>query len=374
MSLSLYVHVPFCEKKCAYCDFASWAGRGHEEPLWLERIERELALRGREASQALDSVFFGGGTPSALSEDGLGRLCRAVVDNFRLTSGAEWSMEANPVSLTPGKLAVARKHGVNRISLGVQSFDTGLLSRMGRAHDADQAREALHIVSASGLRWSADLIFALPDQTLGQFLSSLEHLLSWGPSHISFYGLTVESGTEFWKQKEDGLLSEAHEDLYADMYRLGVERLETAGIRRYEVSNFAAVGQECRHNLSYWDTRSRWLAAGNAAHGYAPHVRVKNPRGLNAWSEWADRGFPESEREPEALTIEERWTEEWFLGLRQAAGVDTARLLREFGRSAPEDRLARRIESGHVLREGDRIRLAGEGWMLLDAIAADLSG
>ena len=373
MTQSLYVHVPFCEKKCAYCDFASWAGRGHEEPLWLERIERELRIRGRGASGPLDSVFFGGGTPSALSEQGLERLCRAVVDNFRLASDAEWSMEANPVSLTPAKLATVRAIGVNRISLGVQSFDSGLLSRMGRAHDADQAREALHIVAASGLRWSADLIFALPEQTLGQFLSSLEHLLSWGPSHISFYGLTVEAGTEFWKQKEEGRLAEAHEDLYADMYRLGAERLATAGILRYEVSNFAAPGQECRHNLSYWDTRSRWLAAGNAAHGYAPHVRAKNPRGLSAWSEWADRGFPETEREPEALTLEERWTEEWFLGLRQSAGVDTARLFREFGRSAPEGRLARRIKSGHVVHEGDRIRLAGDGWLLLDAIAAELS-
>jgi oxygen-independent coproporphyrinogen III oxidase len=374
LSRSLYVHVPFCEKKCAYCDFASWADRGHEESSWLERIERELSLRGRQAPGPLDSVFFGGGTPSALSEDGLGRLCRSVVDNFRLTSGAEWSMEANPVSLTPGKLSVAREHGVNRISLGVQSFDSGLLSRMGRAHDADQAREALHIVAASGLRWSADLIFALPGQTLGQFLSSLEHLLRWAPSHVSFYGLTVEAGTEFWKQKEEGRLVEAHEDLYADMYRLGTERLEQVGIRRYEVSNFAASGQECRHNLSYWDTCSEWLAAGNAAHGYAPHLRVKNPRGLNAWSEWADRGFPEAEREPEALTGEERWTEEWFLGLRQTTGVDAERLRREFGRAAPEDRLARRIASGHVVREGNRIRLSGDGWMLLDAIAAELSG
>jgi oxygen-independent coproporphyrinogen-3 oxidase len=340
----------------------------------LERIERELELRGREASGPLSSVFFGGGTPSALSQESLGRLCRAVTDNFRLNAGAEWSMEANPVSLTPAKLHIAREHGVNRISLGVQSFDSGLLSRMGRAHDADHAREALHIVAASGLRWSADLIFALPDQTLGQFLSSLEHLLSWGPSHVSFYGLTVEAGTEFWKQKEEGWLSEAHEDLYAQMYQLGVERLAQAGILRYEVSNFATPGDECRHNLSYWDTRSEWLAAGNAAHGYTPHVRVRNPRGLSAWSEWADRGFPETEREPEILTEEERWTEAWFLGLRQATGVNTARLQREFGRAAPEDRLARRITSGHVVQNGSQVRLTGDGWMLLDAIAAELSG
>ena len=374
MTRSLYVHVPFCERKCAYCDFASWADRGHEEPAWLVRIERELELRGSRADGPVSSVFFGGGTPSALSEAGLERLCRAVLDNFRLDDGAEWSMEANPVSLTPGKLDVARSLGVNRISLGVQSFEPTLLSRMGRAHDADQAVEALDLVASSGLRWSADLIFALPGQTLEQFLSSLEALLEWRPSHVSFYGLTVEKGTEFWKQKEGGILSEAHEDLYADMYLRGVRRLADAGIQRYEVSNFAAPGQECRHNRSYWNTDSEWFAAGNAAHGYAPHVRVRNPRGLSAWSDWADRAFPEIEREPEALTPEERWTEEWFLGLRQATGVDTKRLLREFGRSAPEIRLARRVAAGHVVRENDGVRLEGEGWLLLDAIAAELSG
>jgi oxygen-independent coproporphyrinogen-3 oxidase len=374
LTQSLYVHVPFCERKCAYCDFASWAGRGDEEPRWLDRIERELELRGSQATGPVSSVFFGGGTPSALSEAGLERLCRAVSDNLRLDAAAEWSMEANPLSLTREKLAVARNLGVNRISLGVQSFDPSLLSRMGRAHDADQAREALDLVAASGLRWSADLIFALPGQTLEQFLSSLETLLEWSPSHVSFYGLTLEPGTDFWKEHEAGTLAEADEDLYADMYGAGVKRLAAAGIHRYEVSNFAAPGEECRHNQAYWDTGSAWLAAGNAAHGYAPHLRWRNPRGLSAWYDWADQGFPLQGLIAEDLDTEQRWTEEWFLGLRQAAGVDLARLEREYAKDPPRAAIARRIAAGQVEVVGGKVRLVGDGWLLLDAIAVELSG
>ncbi len=375
MTLSLYVHVPFCETKCAYCDFASWAGRGGEESVWLDRIERELRLRGRQAPEPLFSVFFGGGTPSALSEKGLERLCRAVTDHFRFAPGMEWSLEANPVSLTPAKLEIARSAGVNRVSLGVQSFEPDLLRRMGRAHDADQARAALDLVAASGLRWSADQIFALPGQTLEQFLSSLDTLLSWNPRHVSFYGLTLEPGTEFWKQNQAGTLQEADEDLYADMYLQGVERLSDAGIHRYEVSNFAAPGDACRHNEAYWDTRSSWLAAGNAAHGYTPHLRWRNPRGLAAWSEWADQGFPLQGLIAEDLDEEQRWTEEWFLGLRQAKGVDLVRLASEFpDKEIPRAALARRIAAGHVEATENRIRLAGEGWLVLDSIAVELSG
>jgi len=319
-------------------------------------------------------VFFGGGTPSALSEGALAALCAAVRDNFRLKPGFEWSVEANPASLTPSKLAILRDHGVGRISLGVQSFDPGLLSVMGRAHDARQAAEALDLVASSGLRWSADLIFALPGQAPDLFFASLERLLEWEPSHVSFYGLSWEPGTPFRKALEEGRLREASEDDWETMYEGGVARLARSGIARYEVSNFARPGDECRHNEAYWKTDSVWLAAGNAAHGYRPWTRWRNPRGLSAWSSWADRGFPQAETEPEILTLEERWTEEWFLGLRTARGVDTADLASRYPFRAPQARLERRLQAGHVVADGSRLHLAGAGWMLLDAIAAELSG
>jgi len=303
----------------------------------------------------------------------LERLCVAVHDNFRLAEGAEWSVEANPASLDETKLAILRDHGVGRVSIGVQSFEPALLSLMGRTHDAAQAGRTLDLLASSGLRWSADLIFALPRQTVGQFLSSLERLLEWSPSHVSFYGLTWEPGTPFRKALDEGRLAEASEDDWAAMYQGGVDRLAAEGIARYEVSNFARPGEECRHNQAYWKTDSVWLAAGNAAHGYRPHVRWRNPRGLSAWSSWADRGFPFAELETETLTLEERWTEEWFLGLRTAEGVSLRRLAKLYPFSVNPDRLRRRLEAGHVVEEDGWIRLAGDGWMLLDSIAAELS-
>jgi oxygen-independent coproporphyrinogen-3 oxidase len=336
---------------------------------------KDLGFRGREASGPLSSLFLGGGTPSALAPGGLDRLCRGIRDNFRLAPGAEWSMEANPVSLTPEKLAIARDHGVGRISLGVQSFEPHLLRRMGRAHDRRGAEQALDLVAGSGLRWSADLIFALPGQTPAMFLDSLRTLLSWKPDHVSFYGLTVEPGTDFWKQARDGKLQEVPEDDYVRMYEEGVSLLEAEGIRRYEVSNFARPGQECRHNEAYWEAGAEWLAAGNSAHGFRGGVRVRNPRGLDAWSDWIDRGCPEEERAPERLAEEERWTEAWFLGLRTARGVDLERLGELFpDRQIPSQSLSRRLESGHVVREGSVVKLQGDGWLLLDAIAVELSG
>lgn len=285
----------------------------------------------------------------------------------------EWSVEANPASLTPGKLAILRDHGVGRISMGVQSFDADLLRLMGRAHGVQDAEEALDLLAGSGLRWSADLIFALPGQTPSGFLSGLERLLSWSPSHVSFYGLTWEAGTPFRKSLDEGRLAEVDEEDYERMYVQGVERLAREGIERYEVSNFARPGQECRHNLSYWDVESSWLAAGNSAHGYKPWKRWRNPRGLSAWMSWADRGFPPDETAPEELGLEERWTEAWFLGLRTATGVDLDRLDGLFPYRVDEGRLARWVDAGRMRRQGRRLTLHGDGWMLLDAIVADLS-
>lgn len=372
-SRSLYVHTPFCERKCAYCDFASREGKPGEEETWIGRIEAELRLRGAEADGPMDSVFIGGGTPSALSEPALARLCRAVADNFRQAPGFEWSVEANPASLTAAKLAILREHGVGRVSMGVQSFVPRLLETMGRAHDDRDAAEALDLVAGSGLRWNADLIFALPGQSVGEFQGSLERLLAWEPSHVSFYGLSWEPGTPFRKALDEGRMAEATDDDWEAMYQGGVDRLAAAGIHRYEVSNFARPGEECRHNEAYWKTDSVWLAAGNAAHGYRPWTRWRNPRGLSAWSAWADRGFPAAETEPEVLSLDERWTEEWFLGLRTARGVDLDDLSVRYAFVPPEERIERRIASGQLVREGNVLRLHGPGWMLLDAIAAELS-
>jgi oxygen-independent coproporphyrinogen-3 oxidase len=371
--LGLYVHVPFCEAKCSYCDFASWVDTGGLESRWIVAMEKELELRRQQmGDRKLDTIFLGGGTPSALSLPTLERLARAIADLPR-SEICEWSSEANPGSLTGEKLHVLREHGVNRISIGVQSFNETLLKRMGRVHDARTARDACLLLESSGLRWNADLIFAVPGQTLDSFLDGLRLLVNLGARHLSFYGLTIEPGTEFARAVREGNLRETDEDEYARMYLEGVEYLEAEGIRRYEVSNFACPGEECRHNQGYWLRESAWLAAGNAAHGYFPGMRWSNPRGLLSWLEWAESGCPESGMVTEVVDEEERYTESWFLGLRRREGVDLSRLHEEFPGKVREERLSRWLESGSLVREGDTVRLDGEGWLLLDAIVTDCS-
>jgi oxygen-independent coproporphyrinogen-3 oxidase len=371
--LGLYVHVPFCEAKCCYCDFASWVDIHSQESRWIDAMEHELRIRREEMGELrLDTIFIGGGTPSALSLPTLERLARAVAELPRSPT-CEWSCEANPGSLTGEKLHVLREHGVNRMSIGVQSFDDDLLRRMGRVHDATTTRDACLLLEASGLRWNADLIFAVPGQTLDRFLDGLRLLVNLGARHVSFYGLTIEPGTEFARAVREGAMRETDEDEYARMYLEGVEYLEAEGIRRYEVSNFACPGEECRHNQGYWRRDSAWLAAGNAAHGYRPGRRWSSPRGLASWMDWAEAGCPADGLLHEDVSEEERYTESWFLGLRRREGVDLSRLREEFPGRLCEERMGRWIASGSMVREGDTVRLAGEGWLLLDAIVSDCS-
>jgi len=371
--IGLYVHVPFCGSKCHYCDFASWVDKGGQEALWISTLEQELSLRRRQlGNRPLDTIFIGGGTPSVLAPSTLERLCRAIAA-FPRTPACEWSCEGNPGSLDREKLAILKAHGVDRISLGVQSLDETLLKRMGRAHDATQALEACELAESSGLRWNADLIFAVPGQTLDSFLESLASLVRHGARHISFYGLTIEAGTEFSKAVQAGKLAEVDEDEYARMYLEGAQYLEAEGILRYEVSNFACPGEECRHNQGYWRRDGAWLAAGNAAHGYLPWKRWSAPRGLEAWLQWGSAGFPVTGTSVEVLAPPERYTESWFLGLRTREGVDLSLLREEFGPRLDEARLKRWLDSGTLVRNGDTVRLQGEGWLLLDTVAADCS-
>ncbi len=372
-TVGLYVHVPFCISKCRYCDFASWAGQEDRMEPWIGAMEQELLRRREELDgRPLDTVFIGGGTPSVLPTAILERLIRAIASLPR-RPGAEWSCEANPGSLNQDKLGILRDGGVNRISIGVQSLNDRLLQRLGRSHDARTAHAACELLEHSGLRWNADLMFAVPEQSIDDFRESLRGLIALGARHISFYGLSIEPGTAFGRELSNGTLREADEDLYADMYLEGVRLLQEAGIERYEVSNFAAPGEECRHNLGYWKPDGSWLAAGNAAHGFLPWRRWSSPRSLEAWLRWAGEGFPEGGREEECLSLEERYTERWFLGLRTREGVNLTALREEFGKRSDQAPLQTWLQSGDLTRQGDTVRLQGNGWLRLDAIAADCS-
>lgn len=422
--MQLYAHIPFCEKKCHYCDFASWelpAARqaGFTTAFLAELRHRAAAFGGGPSGAALSTVFFGGGTPSVLKPAYLEEIVKTIKTLFRWEEGIEATLECNPGSLNAEKLALYRGLGFNRVSLGVQSFDAEELRLLGRAHDPEAARRALSLLREErdkkgdprsawweepegasrdeprdaipegprgaskaekrsappgrAFSFSADLIFGLPGQSPASFLANLDALLEFDPDHLSFYGLSFEPGTEFEKRRRKGEIRPAEAEVYNAMYEDGVRRLAAAGYERYEVSNFAKPGRECRHNQGYWNG-APYLALGPGAHSFDGAARTVNPRGFEEYLRWAAGGFSPADQETERLEAEARIAEAVFLALRQAEGLDLQRLARAEGFILPAAAWERWEKAGHLQAEGDplRLRLQGEGWHLLDEIAADL--
>ncbi len=246
-----YVHVPFCAHKCGYCDFASLAGADHLADRYLAALEREMELT-LAGPQEVNTIFVGGGTPTRLDAAQLQRLTRLIRRWFLLAPGAEWTVEANPGTLDVAKADVLAEAGVNRVSLGAQSFRPDSLRVLERHHGRDEVERAVEIVRPRFPRWSLDLIFGVPGSTLADWERDLDIALALEPAHLSCYGLVFEKGTPLWKQRERGEVQPLDEELERSMYETTIERLGDFGLRMYEISNFARPGHESRHNLVYW--------------------------------------------------------------------------------------------------------------------------
>ncbi|MCF0253045.1 MAG: radical SAM family heme chaperone HemW [Duodenibacillus sp.] len=268
----LYVHWPWCARKCPYCDFNSRALPAADvESAYVAALEADLAHAARDlGGRPVATVFFGGGTPSLMSPAGFGRLMAAVARSVRLEAGAEVTMEANPGTVDAARLASYAASGVNRFSIGVQSLDAGMLARLGRIHTPDEARAAVEAALEAAPAVNADMMFGLPGQTLPMLLEDVAGAAALGAGHISYYELALEEGSAFAKDPPEGLPGE---DLAADMAEAVEERLAAAGYERYEVSAYARPGQRCRHNLGYW-TFGDYLGVGAGAHG-----KVTSPGG-----------------------------------------------------------------------------------------------
>jgi oxygen-independent coproporphyrinogen-3 oxidase len=267
---NLYVHIPFCKHKCGYCDFNAYAGMDRLMPDYVDALERELAgAREQHAFEQLDTVYFGGGTPSLLPADLATRLLRFVRANFEVAADAEVTLEANPASTDETKLAVWMNGGVNRLSLGVQGFDGRALAVLERKTDAAQATRAFELARSMGMRnISIDLIYAVPFQGRESWLETLRRGIALGPDHISTYCLTFEEGTLLWRRRAEGRVPEVDPDLQWDQLDAACAELEAAGFKRYEVSNWSRSGFESRHNQAYWQCRPVY-GAGAGAHSYA---------------------------------------------------------------------------------------------------------
>lgn len=379
----LYVHVPFCARRCTYCDFAIAVRRVVPVDEYLVALDAELRLRWSDAGGwTLDTLYFGGGTPSRLGGAGIARAIESVRRVATLAPGAEVTIEANPEDVSPATAAAWREAGVNRVSLGVQSFDNPTLRWMHRVHDAERAERAVHELRDAGItNLSIDLIFALPDEVATRsWERDLARAVALEPPHVSLYGLTVEPHTPLGKSLAVGGITEAGEDRYERDFLAAHEAMTAAGLEHYEVSNFGRPGLHSRHNAAYWRSVP-YAGLGPGAH----ELRVEDGRMVRRWNDdvyvrW-ERAIAAG-RDPiageETLTAENRIAEEVYLGLRTSAGLVIRDEERErvnawvdagWGKLEGEPRVEPRgaMESDLVFRPSPL------GWLRLDALAADLT-
>ena len=376
MRAGLYLHFPFCLKKCLYCDFnsATSSPAAREEYAGLLLQEMELRQRELPAPVRAATLYFGGGTPSLMDPRQVGLLVQAALNRFGLEADAEVTLEANPGTLTPERLAGYRAAGVNRISLGIQSFEERLLKRLGRVHSKEEALTAFDAARRAGFdNISIDLMHSLPGQSPLQWREALAQGIALSPEHISAYALSVEEGTPFAALFAAGKLPLPDEDAAAVMFEATAELLEGAGYRHYEISNFARPGCASRHNGAYW-SRDSYLGFGSGAHSFwndnGLGERWRNTEDPAAYREAIVSGVI-PQRELEILTLEQAVSESFFLGLRVLTGLDLARLESLYGTAALAPGLAeaaRLVAGGALVREDNLVRLAPNAVILANSV------
>lgn len=375
---ALYVHVPWCRHVCPYCDFNVHAASAAPEAADVPAYVAELAAWAadeRFRSRTIASVFIGGGTPSLLSPRAIGAVLDAVVAHFGLVAGAEVTLEANPATVDEARLAGFRRAGVNRLSLGAQSFAPALLRTLGRDHGPDDTRAAVAAARAAGFAdVSLDLIYAVPGGTLADWAADLDAALVLGPEHLSCYALTWEERTPFAAWRARGRIAPVDEDVEAAMAELAESRLAAAGYARYEISSWARPGRASAHNQRYWDG-SDYLGIGPGAHSFcaspAPGRRWANQRAPDAWRAAVLAGAtPVDDDEP--LTVEQARTDFVVTGLRRLAGLDLAEFRRRFGAELAGvfPHVAALERDDLVRRDAERLRLTPRGLRFADTVAA----
>jgi len=378
---SIYVHIPFCRAKCAYCDFNSYARQERLIPEYVEALLREAAFWAETGAVGrVDTLYFGGGTPSLLPAEAAERLVAGLRRRFVIADDAEISFEANPESASPDRLRALRRTGVNRLSLGVQSFDDEELRLLGRIHDVAMAEEAFRAARTAGFdAVNLDLIFGLPGQTLEAWQRSLEKAVELAPEHLSLYALTLEEGTPLARRIAKGDCAEPDADAQAEMYEWSCERLAGAGYEQYEISNWAKSGHQCQHNLTYWRCET-YLGLGAGAHSYLGDWRFANARSPRRYVSAVERlstargldwmagpaKLPQVASE-ERLDAATALADALILGLRLNDGVSPTSLGRRFGVDVGEryrDEIAYLTDVGLLQSVDGRMRLTARGRLL----------
>ena len=377
-AMQLYIHIPFCARKCRYCDFASFAGRGDAMADYAEQAVREAEMRAETLGpQPVDTVYVGGGTPSILPPELMTFLLRGVFRVFPPAEGAEFTIEANPGTLTPAWLRAARELGCSRLSMGLQAAQPAILRTLGRIHTAEEAAASVRMAREAGFTdLNLDLMFGIPGQTRADWRETLDFALSLQPAHLSCYGLIPEEGTPLKDDLDAGRLTLPDEEDERRMYDDAIAVLAAAGFAQYEISNFALPGHACRHNIGYW-TRVPYLGLGLAAASLlrfpdGTERRETNPADFAAYAAVLNGERP---RETETVSRAEAQFETLMLGLRMTAGVSDADYRAAFG-EPPEQRYGARLESlrrrGLLDRREGRWTLTRRGMDLMNTALVEL--
>lgn len=364
----LYVHVPFCRSKCSYCDFYSVPYEANLVERYLRALQREASLC-LEMLGELETVYIGGGTPSVLGLGELEALILAVTGSVRRTEDCEVTVEANPATLDREKVSLLREHGINRISLGVQSFSDRVLTVLGRGHSAEEAQEAIRLVAGSFENFSVDLMYGVPMQSRDLWASSLERVLSFSPPHISAYELTPEPSTPLAETLQKNLLCLPDEDAVVEMQEAASSEGCRCGYRRYEISNYCLPGFEARHNMNCW-RRGEYVGLGPAAHSFEGGIRRSNVASLVRYCEMLERGVLPIDDSRE-ISPEEAVREMVFLGLRTEEGIDLKAATAAFGaeRGADTETALRKLHG--FLASG--LMTCSEGRLILTPLGIPLA-
>lgn len=369
---SAYVHVPFCSHRCGYCDFTLIAGRDDLVSDYLDALEREIAKAQIRSPIELDTLFFGGGTPTHPAPHEMRRLFQIVFQQFEISTMSEVSVEANPLDLTDEKTDLLADSGVNRISLGVQSFSAEALQLLERDHRPGQIADVMTRLRRRFDNISIDLIFGVPGQTLDDWKTTLSKAIELEPQHLSTYGLTFEQGTRFWTRLARGELGRIDEDLEREQYATAMDQLTSAGFEQYEISNFAKPGFQCRHNNVYWNG-DEYFGFGPGAARYVDGRRETNIRSVLGWlSRLEKHASPVADCED--LDPRHRARELIYLGLRRCAGISRSSFRDRTGIELDDlagEVIREQVKLGLVEDDGMSIRLTREGRFIADRVVME---
>lgn len=382
--LGLYIHIPFCVKKCSYCDFLSFENTDFElHRQYVNSMKRELAhyerIYGREFS--VDTIFIGGGTPSLIDANLIWEILLLIKENINVDKNAEITLECNPKTVNKEKLEIYKRAGVNRLSIGVQSLEDAVLKRLGRVHNEAEALETFKMARDIGFKnINLDLMFAAPEHTMKEWKDTIEKAVKLKPEHISFYSLQLEEGTRFFEMFEKNELKLISDELDRHMYHYAAEAFKEAGYEHYEISNCAQKGFECRHNLKYWSVGD-YLGVGIGAHSYINGERFSNTKDINKYMEelrsdvaddasgWVEWQHSNTEFDDMAEFV--------ITGMRKLDGISLLDFHVKFGRELfeayPEQKkiIDDYAEKGCIILEGDRLMFTGKGIDISNAILAE---